>query len=330
MTAALAGVLAVMLSATSGPRPGVASQPPDSRFASLVADLIVHPSAHPGDAAAVLRQLADAAAIQPAVPLGPVEYSQVKSWAPDLGPLQYDLNYVSHYTSTYQAWMSTDGSSLGYSTYPAGETITPGTIRVQQGGPSPAARAFFAWYDPAKLPVSIAALRRHLIDGPPAIDGPPTPPPATQAIVSNSQALMTSEPLPPAVRASLLRVLADSAAQGLANAHFIDMGTVTDRVGHAGVAIGYESPNEGPPGMQTWLQVLVFDPATGALLGTEDAYCKGPASSYPAAGSCTPDDYNQILQVKAVRTIPAPPKFPPVPSWTPTPPQTSTPVSPAP
>jgi hypothetical protein len=148
---------------------------------------------------------------------------------------------------------------------------------------------------------------------------------------------MTSEPLPPAVRASLLRVLADSAARGLANAHFVDMGTVTDRAGHAGVAIGYESPESGPPGTQTSLQVLVFDPATGALLGQEYADCTGPTSSYPAAGSCTPTSYDQILQVKAVQTIPAPPNLPPVPTWTPVTasPQTSTsqksaPVSPTP
>jgi hypothetical protein len=157
--------------------------------------------------------------------------------------------------------------------------------------------------------------------------------PATQAIVFGSEDLMRSEPLPPMVRASLLRVLADSAAQGLPNAHFIDMGTVTDRAGHVGVAIGYESPDSsGPPGTQSHLEVLVFDPVTGALLGDEDAYCKGPASNYPAAGSCTPEGYDQILQVKAVQTIPPRPKLPPVPPWTPltTPPQTSTPQKSAP
>jgi hypothetical protein len=318
MTAALAGLLAVMLSATGGPQPRVASQPPGSGFASLIANLTVHPSGHSGDAAAVFRQLAAAAARQPAVPLGPVEYSEIKQWGLDLGTLHYDLSYVSHETQTDRAWVGRDGSYLWYYTFPAGTKIDPGLTRLQQGGPSPAAKARFAWRDPAKLPVDIAALRRHLIAGYVAPPGSaPTipglsPDQVAQAIVTGSYTLMAGEPLPPAVRASLLRVLADSAAQGLANAHFINMGTVTDRAGHAGVAIGYEIPDRGGvPGTQTRLEVLVFDPATGALLGLEWAYCTAPASSYPAAGSCTPSFYDQILQVKAVQTIPAPPKLPP-------------------
>jgi hypothetical protein len=96
MTAALAALLAVILTATSGTEPGVVNPPADSSFASLVADLTIHPSAHPSDAAAILRQLANTAAKQPAVPLGPVEFSQIKSWEPDLGAVHYGLGYVSH------------------------------------------------------------------------------------------------------------------------------------------------------------------------------------------------------------------------------------------
>src|SRR5262249_22446014 len=96
MTPRAAGRLAGLLSATGGPEPGVASPPADSGFATLIADLTAHPSAHGTDAAAVLRQLADVAARQPAVPLGPVQYSELKTWDLDLGPLHYDLNYVSH------------------------------------------------------------------------------------------------------------------------------------------------------------------------------------------------------------------------------------------
>jgi hypothetical protein len=154
----------------------------------------------------------------------------------------------------------------------------------------------------------------------------PVPDRATNVIVFAAQVLMATEPLPPAVRAALLRVLADSAAQGLANANFIDMGSVTDRAGHAGVAIGYRAPDtSGAPGTQSHLQVLVFDSATGAMLGDEDAYCKGPADAYPAAGTCTPEGYDQILQVKAVPKIPAAPKLPPVPKWTDTTPSLTTP-----
>jgi hypothetical protein len=327
----------------------------------LIADLTARLSAHPRDAVAVLRQLADAAARQPAVPLGPVEYSQIKSWELDLDrPLQYNLNYASHETRTSWAWQALDGSSLDYFTVPGGKYDT-GSIPLHQNGPSPAARARFAWYDPAALPSDTTALRSHLVNGPDARGGAagggiictvtaslapsgasassvaPTPScgpaprpalvpdPATNAIVFGAEDLMRSEPLPPAVRAGLLRVLADAAARGLPNAHFIDMGTVADRAGHAGVAIGYASPDSGPPDTQSHLEVLVFDPATGALLGDEDAYCKGLASGYPAAGSCTPEGYDQILQVKAVQQIPAAPKLPPVPRWTPTTPQPASP-----
>jgi hypothetical protein len=364
MTAALAGLLTVMLTATSGTQPGVANPPADSSFASLVADLTLHPSAHPSDAAAILRQLANTAAKQPAVPLGPVEFSQIKSWGLDLGTVHYGLGYVSHETQDYLLYNAADGSSLGYTLLPAGEHYTPGTIPVQQGGPNAAGKAYFAWHDPAKLPADIGALRQHLISGPPsgftggrwvcttagpayetgggdpaAPGGPysvnnepacgrpgPFPDPDTKAIVTNALDLMSNEPLSPAVRASMLRVLADSAARNLPNAHFVGMGTVKDRAGHVGVAIGYEAPGNDPLGA-TDLQVLVFDPATGALLGNEYASCNGPSTAYPTDANCTPESYDQILQVKAVQKIPAPPKLPPVPPapGLTTPPPTSTP-----
>jgi hypothetical protein len=350
MASALVGLLAVMLTATSGSRTGVTSPSSNSSFASLVADLTLHPAAHPSDAAAVLRQLADAAAVQPAVPLGPVEFSEIKSWGLDLGPVHYGLGYVSHETQDYLLYNGPDGSTLGYTVLPAGEHYVPGTIPVQNGRPNAFGKALFAWHDPAKLPVDAGALRHHLIAGPPSVftggrwicttagpayatgvgassppggpysaNNPPacgrtglSPDPGTTAIVTNALDLMSHEPLSSAVRASMLRVLADSAAQGLPNAHFVDMGTVNDRAGHVGVAIGYEAPVGGSPG-STDLQVLVFDPATGALLGNEYASCNGPSTAYPTNANCTPESYEQILQVKAVQKIPAPPKLPLVP-----------------
>jgi hypothetical protein len=260
MSAALAALLAVMLSATEGPQqPGVASPPArtgfagppvDTGFAVLIADLTARSPAHPGDAAAVLRKLAAVAARQPAVPLGPVEYSQIKSWEFDQdNSLQYNLNYVSHTTRTSQWWQASDGSSLWYYTVPGGK-YEPGTVPLQQSGPSQAGRTSFAWYDPARLPADVTALRAHLVHGPDtrgdvtsggevcivsgtlpsaaagSAGGSPTPalaqpschyvPPgpagdrATNAIVYNAEDLMLRVPLPPGVRASLLRVLAGS------------------------------------------------------------------------------------------------------------------------
>jgi hypothetical protein len=379
MATALAGLLAFVLPAASGPAASVAAPRSDPGFARLLANLTAHPSAHPGDAATVLGQLAAAAARQPAVPLGPVEYSKTESWRIDLaGSLPYGPIFRLATVAIDQGWLAPGGSSLGVETVPGGK-YEPGTIPVQQDKPSPAGQARFAWYDPATLPAGVAALRQHLIDVPfppfwppvgsmsactmtgptpagfpPAAsmvnqgNGKPTtlvnrgeekascmaapgpfdglsPDPDTQAIVSGAAALMSSEPLPPTVRAALLGVLADQAAPGRANARFLDLGTVTSPGGQAGVAIGYESPGSGPPGTHSQLLVLAFDPATGALLGQEYAYCTGAASSYPAAGSCTPSGYEQILQVSAVQAIPAAPSLAAA-----TPPRTSASASPTP
>jgi hypothetical protein len=124
--------------------------------------------------------------------------------------------------------------------------------------------------------------------------------------MSRSLDLMSTEPLPSAVRASLLRLMADEAARRVPDARLFGMGTITDRAGHIGVAIGYEIPLAGQPSQQS-LQVLIFDPGTGALLGGEYALCNGKAGSAPVRGSCFPTSYGQILQIKAVPAIPASP-----------------------
>jgi hypothetical protein len=55
------------------------------------------------------------------------------------------------------------------------------------------------------------------------------------------------------------------------------------------------------------LWVLVFDPNTGALLGEEFAYCSGSVTGQLAAGRCTPESYAQLLEIKAVASVPPPP-----------------------
>jgi hypothetical protein len=60
----------------------------------------------------------------------------------------------------------------------------------------------------------------------------------------------------------------------------------------------------GPP--ELW--VLAFDPSTGAFLGEEFAYCSPPVSGHLATGKCTAESYAQLLQLKAVASVPpAPP-----------------------
>jgi hypothetical protein len=60
---------------------------------------------------------------------------------------------------------------------------------------------------------------------------------------------------------------------------------------------------DGPP--ELW--VLVFNPGTGAFLGAEFAYCSGPVSDHLATGKCTAESYAQLLQLKAVASVPPPP-----------------------
>jgi len=317
----------VPLPASGTPTSGT---PTSGALNSLAANMTYHPSASPADAAAILRRLANAAAGQPSPALGPVVYSKSAWWGLDLGAVHYDLSYRSHELSTDENWMGQDGASLSVTTYANGK-IPPGVIPVSRSGPSARGRAAFAWWNPATLPSGPAALRKHLLNNPwappagqPAgsvcvdhVGSPGHPgktvcspshassPDEAQTIMSSSLALMTNGPLPSAVRASMLRLIADEAARRVPDARFVDMGTVTDRAGHSGVAIGYEIPAGAPAPVS--LQVLIFDPGTGALLDQEFAYCNGKIGSYPARGSCFPTSYSQDLQIKAVPSIPASP-----------------------
>jgi hypothetical protein len=314
VAAATAVALAVAVSGTGGPAGRVkasgAKLPTTGKLGSLVASLTYHPSANPADAAAVLRRLADAAAVQPSPALGPVEYSKSVGWGLDLGPLHYGLNYRSHEFSTQENWLGKDGASLSVSTYPGGK-IPPGIIPISRSDPSKWGEELWAWYNPATLPTGEAALRQHLLHRPLPCFGAARcvtaggHPDDAWTIMSNALDLMGSEPLPPAVRASLLRLMADQAAARVPDAKFFDLGTVTDRVGHTGVAIGYQTPAGTPAPLSLW--VYIFDPGTGTLLGKEYAFCNGKFGAYPASGSCSPSSYDQIVQITAVPAIPASP-----------------------
>lgn len=150
---AAATAAAVALSGVSVP-----SQP---RY-TLDAFLTVYPPAHPGDAVAVLRQLAAQAAAQPAPrALGPVEYSSNRQWeyVGDNTPL--NLNYFTRHSYTNQAWDALSGASAVHivrnfdgkvftSSYPAAKWS------AQEG----------AWINPVTLPASPSALRHRLLFSP--------------------------------------------------------------------------------------------------------------------------------------------------------------------
>lgn len=349
MTAALAGLLAVMLTATGEPKPGVASPFTDSGFATLIANLTAHSSAKPNSAAAAeLRALAAAAARQPTPVLGPVVYSKTQNWGLDLGKIHYGLGYRSHETNTEENWSGSDGSSLRLVTYPGGK-IPPGIIPVNASPPSAEGKANYAKYGPASLPTTEPLMRQRLLQ---CRWGPCPFPDDTTSIVLNGVGLMGGELMPPAARAAILRVLADAAASPGPHQAFFNLGSVTDRAGHKAVAVGFEyqryvsatanndgclgsesvsvsssgaevitcggsasasaTPSGAPSGAlvpegQPELWVLVFDPSTGAFVGEEFAYCSPPVSDHLATGKCTAASYAQLLQLKAVASVPPPP-----------------------
>jgi hypothetical protein len=100
---------------------------------------------------------------------------------------------------------------------------------------------------------------------------------------------------------------------------FFDLGTVADRAGHRGVALAEEisavtSVRLGPGGRQIEhlvpanapsLDVLIFDPRTGALLGWESGSCRAPVRDLTGANRlCYADGYSQYLEIKAVPALP--------------------------
>jgi hypothetical protein len=66
------------------------------------------------------------------------------------------------------------------------------------------------------------------------------------------------------------------------------------------VAIGFESQNEFGRGYQD-VNILIFDPRTGALLDRTGGICTIKLGAIPRQrGSCTPGDYDQYNVIKAV------------------------------
>ncbi len=116
--------------------------------------------------------------------------------------------------------------------------------------------------------------------------------------------LMGAEPLPPAMRASLLQLVADIAANPGPGRRWVDLGTITDRIGRTGVAVAAEDGDfNGPHTLE--LSVMIFDPHTGALLDTSTAGCAINIGTIPTArGECSPYDYTEFLSVKAVAQVP--------------------------
>jgi hypothetical protein len=97
-----------------------------------------------------------------------------------------------------------------------------------------------------------AELAEQLAKGHPTANGP------AERLIAIQDAYR-SMPIPPAVRARMLRYLADTPGLSVA-------GSVTDRAGRAGLAVGLDSAYSGLPTRY----VLIIDPQTGQLLADEE------------------------------------------------------------
>jgi hypothetical protein len=153
--AAAAMAVAVTSSGAAAPH-----QPGGGRVYRLDAFLSVHPAAGPRDAAAVLRLLAARAAMQPAQPLGPVEFSSKREWE-DVGDrLPRDFNNLIRNSYSDEAWDAISGATAVRIVRNSDGKAFAGRY-LEPGDP-----ALAAWSNPATLPSSPGALRERLLHEP--------------------------------------------------------------------------------------------------------------------------------------------------------------------
>jgi len=286
------------------------------------------PPANTGDAAAVLRQLADKAAMQPVPAVGPVLYTNDARWGQPTGKQHNGLLDLPDELDMEQQWVSAAARYLT-ETSPS-EKHLHGSVPSSYTKFDPANNPEWNWHNPATLPADPLALRRHLLSEPGAKSGGKSgakaggtrltiilsPLTRDQTVLMNALQFMSSEPLRPAVRASMLRLLADIVQRSPHD--FAVLGTVIDRAGHRDIAIAGES-NEiwavsALAPSQTWVRahttatqlvVYFFDPVTGGLRAGEYATCSGHVSTFAMASArCAPNSYEQFGVIKAVRSLP--------------------------
>lgn len=200
-------------------------------------------------AGARLRALADAVTDAPyETHTGRYAYHHTRLWG---DPVMSDASdrYVMGYASESWTWRTDDG------------TGTQRDLQLEPQFPDPASRDYYQSRLPHNTPVP------HSFPLPPS----PVPPLPTDragladriqtrygpgAVTKFLPSLYTTYVVPRAVRAQLLRVLADLPA-------WVWRGSVTDRAGRPGVAITADDPEYHEQFL------LVFDPTTGGLLASE-------------------------------------------------------------
>jgi len=199
------------------------------------------------DAAAALRRIADRTATLPDT-TGDGRYALVETRSWDLftridGDRRITSAVVESRTST---WTAADGSGRLLRRYQV-----PGK-RPHVEDQAMAAGGLALMWPLRSLAPDDAALARELERNHPVANGP------AERLVAIADAYRQM-PLPPAVRAAVLRYLADTPGLALT-------GRVVDRAGRAGIAVSVDSDHSGLPTRYT----LIVDPGDGRLLGTED------------------------------------------------------------
>lgn len=197
------------------------------------------------------------------LPARPVSAADMAAWHRAGSPSTFRVWAGDHYdtaTTSATAWQPDHPN-------PSGGGDLPGGMSVQELQQLPT--------DPAKLSamfLSPAALNKAGLPGDAA---------AGSGLVPVA-GLLGAAPLPPKVRAGLIRALAD--LRGVSA-----LGPVTDPLGRRGIALA--APEQtvtitgqwGTPaadrGTYRWREVVILDPATGALLAQEEVLTK-PGGEY--------------------------------------------------
>ena len=234
VAAVLTGAVAVGVPfVRGGDTMAYAATPPPLRYESM-----------PGaDAPALLRQLAARVAGRPD-DTGPGRYAYVesKSWNLTAGE---STRSVIEPTAT-RSWIAADGS--GRLVIERAEGDRDDVVR----GPG----EHQLMWPLRSLSADDTTLARQLADGHPVANGP------MERLVAIGDAYRQL-PLPPAVRAAVLRYLADTPGLTVT-------GRTVDRLGRPGIGFSVESDNSGLPTRFT----AVIDPDTGRLFGYEQTLTK--------------------------------------------------------
>lgn len=232
-------LVAVVVVANLGLRSGAA-------YAATPQPLVYLPAATAQDASTLLSEIAARTAVLPdTTGAGMYAYVETLNW--DLFTTVNGERVTSEVVSQHRhQWVASDGS---------GRTVVtarpPGGRTVREDRPASGDPADLMW--PLRsLSDDDATLARQLGAGHPASNGPA----GRFEAVKDAYLQM---PLPPRVRAGMLRYLA--ATPGV-----VVTGDVTDRAGRDGIGFSINSDYTGLPTRYTF----IIDPDDGRLLGSED------------------------------------------------------------